>query len=85
MSSGLVSLGNGLVATLCLPGFDRVSSIAGPLATLALFRRIGQAADAVCANFGALRVGQGESMMQLGWFPSQQPEYSGAKDEAVPA
>lgn len=63
-----------------------MSSIAGPLSTLALFRRIGEATDAVCARFGALRVGQGESSMQLGWFPSQHPnEFPDDDESGIPA
>jgi len=41
------------------------------LATLALFRRIGEAVDAVCARFGALRMNTGETYLQIGWFSSQ--------------
>lgn len=64
-------LGAGVVATLRLVAFDRVSELAGPVATLALFRRVGLAVDKVCLKHGALRVGRGTSTMQLGWFSSQ--------------
>ena len=43
------SLGEGAVLTLRLSRFAQVSDLAGPLATLALFRRIGRSIDQVCA------------------------------------
>ena len=66
-----IALGESMIATLNLCGYDRIADLAGPVAALGLHRRIGTVVDEVCARYGAIRVRGGAGRFLLGWFESQ--------------
>lgn len=63
-----VDLGVSAVATLHLEGFRAIADLMGPVASLALHRKIGAVLDGVCASYGAVRVRGEPGVFRIAWF-----------------
>lgn len=67
-----IGLGDSIVLTLVLHGYNKIADLAGPIAGMGLHRRIGAVVDEVCAKHKALRINSPSGLFRLAWFSSQQ-------------